>query len=90
MKINIAKQIDASILDKAIKDWHFTSLLIHKRPYIFMSKDTLKALNHNLLGLYLWEDIPNQKIPLNETIAMYYGNKIYLDNDLSFGEVELR
>lgn len=90
MKINIAKQIDASILDKAIKDWHFTALLMHERPYIFMSKDTLKALKHNLLGLYLCEDIPDRKIPLSEMTAMYYGNKIYLDNDLSFGEVELR
>lgn len=90
MKVNIAKQVDTSILEKAIKDWQLTTLIAYTTTYIFMSKDTLNAISHDFSGLYFCKDIHDNKIPSNEMIAMYYGNKIYINNDLSFGEVEIR
>lgn len=61
-------------------------------PYIFMSKDTIVSFLEELepcLGVYLAKDSLG-KARLNGKIGLYEGHKVFEDNDLSFGEVEVR
>ena len=53
-------------------------------PYIFMNIDTLAAIGSKLTTTVV-------KYGINEcTIAEYEGNKIFINNDLKFGEIEIR
>ena len=55
-----------------------------EEPYIFMSEDTMKVLAKEL-G---WDYKPVQYS--SNVVGEYFGCKIYYNNDLKFGEVELR
>lgn len=59
-------------------------------PYIFMSKETIEDLEYNgLLNSYEKFESCENKIRRG-VIAVYRGCYIYENNDLKYGEVELR
>lgn len=61
-------------------------------PYLFMSKKTITAIHEQVKG-YLMEMYPNKMneyVSISEMCAFYEGSKVFLNNDLEFGEVEIR
>jgi hypothetical protein len=85
MKIDLLdKELNLKELQEAISRF---SVLENKCPYLFMNVDTLDALEKqsNLKPL----NMPNN-IPSNSVICKYHGYKVYLNDSLMFGEVEIR
>lgn len=87
MKTNIIT-IDEHKLEEAITSFESVT---NQRAYIFMSDETAsileakyKYLNNIILKLRPDAD-PNRGY-----IAMYNGNRIYIDNSIKFGEVDIR
>lgn len=79
-KFSIATTINTSILDIKI-DRYLNSN--KEEPYIFMNEDTVDAIT------YTPEVIPRTHYK-NGVVGKYCGYKVFLDNDLKFGEVEIR
>lgn len=81
-KFSIATVVNTSILDNEIAEY----LKSNKEfPYIFMNEDTANAITSD-------EAIPNIKnvVYKNGIVGRYCGYKVFLDNYLNFGEVEIR
>ena len=88
-KFSIVK-VDIDKLNENIMDYIYETGEIN--PYLFMSKDTIIAFLEELepcLGVYLTKDLLG-KTRLNGKIGLYEGHKVFENNDLSFGEVEIR
>jgi hypothetical protein len=84
MKVNlISNEIDETKLNKEINYYVCTT---NQEPYLFMNKDTANAIGkqHNLSPL---ETVKNNS---NIIIGRYMGNRVYINDDLTFGEVEIR
>lgn len=84
MKFNIAKSIDVEKLEKNIAKFFITET---HSPYMFMNEDTMKELIANEVVEY-----PLGTIAIKDgcRIGTYQGNKVFMDNTKTFGEVELR
>ena len=54
-------------------------------PYLFMSKKTFAAITNVTRA-----DITFDFLSLDGVIGKYHGYKIYANNELDFGEVEIR
>ena len=88
-KFSIIK-VDINKLDEEINDYECRTG--DADPYLFMSKDTIIAFLEELepcLGVYLTKD-SLRKTRLNGKIGIYEGHKVFEDNDLDFGEIEIR
>jgi hypothetical protein len=59
------------------------SVLESKRPYLFINAGTLNALERQ-------SNLRPLNMPSNSVIYKYHGCKVYLNDSLMFGEVELR
>ena len=57
-------------------------------PYIFMNEDTSKAIDDEV-GIVKWID-PSSKSNYKGIEATFTGYKIFINNDLKFGIVEIR
>ena len=82
MKINICKTLDVGRLKKAIEDYYYKTSQT-KMPYLFMSETTIKNLAD--IG-----DIYDKYFKTNRSVPLYQGYKIFIDDDLEYGEIELR
>lgn len=82
-KFTIAKTIDFGKLNSNIVDFELKN---KNSPYIFMSEDTIEEFN-KLIGIS-FEYIHGLKP--NYLCCKYTGRKVFCDNTLQFGEVELR
>lgn len=79
-KFSIAMTVNIKKLEDEIVSYGGTN------PYIFMHIDTLRAIaNEYNISLNLAKDCK-----LDGYSAEYIGYKIYVNNDLKFGEVEIR
>ena len=79
---SIVKTIDIDkILDEIVSNFINTG---EEHPYLFMNKDTVVAIAREIETPYV------NDIKLDGIVAKYHGYKIYLNNDLTFGEVEIR
>lgn len=80
MQINIANIIlDEDKLNKEIDDFE----IVHKQQaYLFMNMETMEKL----------ETFSNENTkPIgNGVLCLFNGRKVYKDNDLKFGEIEIR
>lgn len=92
-KFSIVATIDLGKIDNEIKEYKMLHLY-NEEPYIFMSEDTARAIESEV-GI-------NDIIIDNETLAnkikntkggvyaTYTGYKVFINNDLKFGIVEVR
>ena len=79
---SIVKTIDIDKIFDEIVNYALNTDEEH--PYVFMNKDTVAAIAREI-------EIPNvNDIKLNGIVARFKGYKVYLNNDLTFGEVEIR
>lgn len=87
-KFSIVRNLDESRLTKEIVRYINEN---EDDPYIFMNKETISDLEYcaSQLGSYEKFDSYENKMK-SGVIAMYRGFKIYENNDLKYGEVELR
>ena len=91
-KFSIIKIIDLDKLDEEIKEYK----RLHQwdeNPYIFMNESTARAIeseigtDNAMINAALTTKIKNDK---NGVYAIYNGYKMYINNDLNFGIVEIR
>ena len=89
-KFSIAKTIDRDKLNRQIDLYMYETGEIN--PYLFMNKETSNELKDECLRNFnVFPDatiIPSLKGI--GVIALYQGYKVYENNDLKFGEVEIR
>ena len=88
-KFSIAKAVDLNKLSENIQ--RYTIETGEFNPYIFMNEETIREMRKDYLERVdvLCEQILKSKYP-NGLIGKYEGYKIYQDNNLKFGEVEIR
>lgn len=85
-KFSIVREIDISELNKKIAECI--------DPYIFMNKETFSELEKQNPNDMAYEE--NTKIDENKRIFIdsrsctYTGHKLFIDNTLGYGEIELR
>ena len=80
-KFSIVKENDLDKLRKQIELYRYETGEIN--PYIFMNLDTIKQIGEEA-------GIPVKTFYLNSYIGLFEGNKVFLYNDLNYGEVEIR
>ena len=91
MAINIDKIFDE--IDDYVKQGHATKNYI--APYLFMNEETAKAIqsevnkNNILYDPSLLSNIPNKNTQ-GGVYATFTGYKVFIDDDLKFGIVEIR
>lgn len=86
MKTNIMKcEVDERKLQEEISKYE---IMNNQKAYLMMNKETMDALTSVLIdGMNIFSE---HYIPKDGKICVLKGNKCYVDNDLSFGEVEIR
>ena len=100
MKVNLISSINISKLDRAIVNYKQTN---GHDPYIFVNDETAEAINKELIpdwmlnsdtdDYYVVTDshyVQGKKVDKSCVICFYQGIKVYYNEDLKFGEVELR
>lgn len=86
-KFSIIKHLDISTLDNEIVRYQDEN---KENPYIFINKETIDDLEC-IAPLGSYEKFISCKNEMKcGVMAMYRGFKIYENNDLKYGEVELR
>lgn len=87
-KFSIVRNLDESRLTKEIVRYINEN---EDDPYIFMNKETISDLEYCASQLGSYEKFDSYENEMKSgVIAMYRGFKIYENNDLKYGEVELR
>lgn len=82
-KFSIIKTVDTEKLHNEVNN--YMTITGEYNPYIFMNIDTLEAVAS--------EFIPTVKLRtygMDGYTSQYEGNKVFVNNDLKFGEVEIR
>lgn len=82
-KFSIVNAINFEKLDNEIEA--YVNCNCNFDPYIFMSEDTAKAIRKELLS-----DIVGFNPENTTKNVTYCGYKVFIDNDLHFGIVEIR
>jgi len=84
-KFSIVKKIDMNELDKMIDEYQcFTGEM---NPYLFMNKRTVDAIATVDDNIYCpWQIRGN----VNGITGYYHGYKVFRDDSLDFGDVEIR
>lgn len=86
-KFSIIKHLDISTLDTEIVRYMDEN---KEKPYIFINKETIDDLEC-ITSLGSYEKFISCKNKMEcGVMAMYRGFKVYENNDLKYGEVELR
>lgn len=83
-KLSIIQKIDVAELNNMIDEYQCTTGKTN--PYLFMNKSTIDAISTVSDALYNLQRICTK---LNG-IADYRGYKVFRDDSLEFGEVEIR
>ena len=84
-KFSIIATVDLSRIDEEIEQ--YVSLNGNLNPYIFMSEDTARAVECEVGA----DDFPSQRDAKSGGMyATYTGYKVFINNDLRFGIVEIR
>lgn len=78
------ESIDIEKLNEKIAEFPITKA---HNPYIFMNEDTMRELIAKIIIKYPSDDIT---IKGGYRVGVYQGNKVFIDDTKSFGEVELR
>jgi hypothetical protein len=85
-KFSIVREIDISELNKKITECI--------DPYIFMNKETFSELKKQILNYMDYEEntkiYENKRIFIDSRSCTYTGHKLFIDNTLRYGEIELR
>ena len=85
-KFSIIKTVD---IDKLYTDVHkYVYETGEKNPYIFMCDDTIDAIAKEVMEPYMTKG--KYFVAKNGVVAEYCGYKIFSNNELKFGEIELR
>lgn len=90
-KFSIIKTLDLDKLDNMIDK--YICMTNNRNPYIFMSNDTADAIADAVNPLHF--DALSTKENFNTkhrngVQALYTGYKVFINNDLNFGVVEIR
>lgn len=84
-KFSIIATIDLNRIDEEIDK--YVNLNGSCDPYIFMSEDTARTIEYEVGA----DDFPSQRNTKSGGMyATYSGYKIFINNDLRFGIVEIR
>lgn len=90
-KFSIVATVDLSRIDEEIT--RYVNLSCNFDPYIFMNEDTARAIEeevgaHDIVidGV----DLSNKRNTKDGVCATYSGYKVFINNDLRFGIVEIR
>lgn len=88
-KFSIMTTINFDTLDKQIEEYIRQTL--NHDPYIFMSEDTANAIIEELkvCGIDVTDAYSNVKLK-DGVKATYTGYKVFINNDLKLGIVEIR
>lgn len=90
-KFSIVAIVDLSRIDDEITK--YVNLNGNFDPYIFMNEDTAKAIENEVSAnnvIIDGVDLPNKRNIKNGISATYSGYKVFINNDLRFGIVEIR
>ena len=85
---NVVKKIDLLDIEKLNEQLYIYVGSDNKNPYLFMSFETLDVLTHASNIKYGSKDCTG-RLDCG-AYALYMGYKIYINNDLAYGEIELR
>lgn len=86
-KFSIVRTIDFGKLDYEIDG--YMAMTGEKNPYIFMNKDTVDAITSAYEVVHV-RPYETTRIAREDCKGYYCGHKVFVDNDLKFGEVEVR
>ena len=89
-KFSIVTTIDVGKIDEEITK--YVNLNGNFDPYIFMNEDTASVIT-NEVGVDIVidsNDLPHKRNAKNGISASYAGYKVFINNDLTFGIVEIR
>ena len=87
-KFSIAKELDIRELN--IQIGHYKYETGNKHPCLFMNEDTLNKLGSDCVIQFSAKPFDDLEFDKIGRISHYDGYKIFCDNDLAFGEVEIR
>lgn len=87
-KFSIVRTIDFEKLDNEID--RYMAMTGKTNLYLFMNKDTIDAITSAYKVLYVGSYESIQKTRYDDCKGCYRGLKVFVDNDLKFGEVEVR
>lgn len=87
MKVDISKKVVTLNNEKLSEEIKKFECLTNQTAYLFMNENTMKALSTGILSNLPYADLNALE---NGYICEYPGRKIYKNNDLEFGEVEIR
>lgn len=95
MKFLITTSLDFDKLNRKIDESTTAFDGFKSKPYVFMNEDTLIELANYASKHEIATNLSNKNIPqlhyANQTVfGKYYGCKVFMDNDLEYGEIELR
>lgn len=82
-KFSILKSLD---LEKINKNIYIYECETGNEPYLFMSNETVDAIYKEVTSHL--DSLP--KKVMSDIFTLYEGYKVFLNNDLEFGEVEIR
>ena len=85
-KFSIIRTVDLNELNMQIEDYKCETHELE--PYIFANEETIKSMIEcSDIGWFI-EDVNKAKV--KGIVGRYDGYKIFPDNELTFGEVEIR
>lgn len=84
-KFSIIQKIDVTILNNMIHEYQRCTGEIN--PYLFMNKNTFDAIPIVNADFY---NLSQFRAKLNGITGYYHGCKVFRDDTLDFGEVEIR
>lgn len=90
-KFSIVATVDLSKIKDEIEKYIQTNGNLD--PYIFMNEDTIRAIENEIGAddvVVSGVDLPNKRNTKNGMYATYCGCKVFINNDLRFGIVEIR
>ena len=84
-KFFITRTIDLNRLNSKI--YEYICKTNEENPYIFMNRNTINAIPNADTPIRYLNQIP---VKVNGIVGYYQGYKVFEDNTLEFGEVEIR
>ena len=90
MKTNIIKyEVDERKLQEEISKYE---IMNNQKAYLMMNKETMDAITLDIAEKCKPLISPNDAKDFSKfsKLSTYHGNKCFIDNDLAFGEVDVR
>ena len=86
-KFSIIRAVDLNELNMQIEDYKCETHELE--PYIFANEETIKAIVESI-NINWWDIEIISKTKGRGIVGRYEGYKLFPDNELKFGEVEIR